>query len=200
MSITQQLLEWTNSVLTPLGPFGLFVIAFIESSFFPIPPDLILIGLVLISPNDWIFLSTICTIGSVAGALFGYFIGIKGGRPLLLKFTKEHRAKKVEDYFTRYGDWAVAIAAFTPVPYKVFTIASGVFKYSWVRMALVSIPARGARFFLIGGVLAFYGQTIMSTLDLFLGPISLIVAVAAIAGYLLYKRHKKKKLNSQVGS
>ncbi len=191
-SIFQGLMDWTNQYLTPLGPLGLFLVAFIESSFFPIPPDIILIALVLIQPEQWIFLAAVCTAGSVIGALFGYFIGVKGGRPILHKLAGKRRTDKVENYYTKYGDWAIAIAAFTPVPYKIFTISSGVFKYSWIRMSLISIPARGARFFAFAGVVAVYGKEIVGFLDWFLGPVTLIALAIIIAAYIAYKKWIRK--------
>jgi len=188
MSLTESILLWTNAVLVPLGPLGLFVVAFIESSFFPIPPDIILIGLVLLQPENWFILASIATIGSVVGAIFGHAIGAKGGRPILNKIAGKHRTEKVESYFTKYGDWTIAIAAFTPVPYKIFTIASGVFKYNWKRMALISIPARGARFFVLSAILAFYGEQILASLELFLGPISIVAICILVGGYFIYKK------------
>ena len=182
-------LHWSS---TPHAIKALFLLAFAESSFFPIPPDLLIIPLVLANPGLWFWYAAVATVGSVVGALFGYFLGIKGGRPALLKVAGERRTKKVEDYFHKYGDWAIAIAAFTPVPYKIFTIAAGVFQYNWKKMAIISIPARGARFFLLAGLLAVWGTQITSFMEWFLGPFTFVIMGILAVVYLAYRKIRKK--------
>ena len=119
--ILASLIEWTQSTFGSYGSAGIFVVAFMESSFFPIPPDLLLIPFIIATPDLWIFYAAVATVGSVAGAVLGYYIGLWGGRPLLLKLAGEHKTHKVDRYFKKYGDWAIGIAGFTPIPYKKFT-------------------------------------------------------------------------------
>jgi undecaprenyl-diphosphatase len=188
MALIQSLVSWTEAVFMPLGPAGLFVISFIESSFFPIPPDLLLIPLVLADASAWIWLAAITTIGSVLGSLLGYAIGIKGGRPVLHRFAKEERILKTEVYFKKYGDWAIAIAGFTPVPYKLFTIAAGVFRYSISKMLIISVFARGARFFLVAGLLAAWGNEMVVFFDTGFGFATLVIVGVAIAMWYLWRK------------
>lgn len=190
MGILQGLVAWTEQVFLPIGPLGLFIVAFIESSFFPVPPDLLIIALVLADPAGWIFYASVATVGSAAGAVLGYGIGVKGGRPVLLHFCKEKTISKMEGYFARYGDWAIAIAAFTPIPYKIFTIAAGVFRHSCVRMVLISIPSRGARFFLVAGIIAFWGTELLVFFETSLG-IATIIMCAAIFGVWYFWRKNR---------
>ena len=96
MSFFIALIEWTKIIFLPFGALGLFIIAFMESSFFPIPPDLLLIPMVLVAPELWWFYASICTIGSVAGAAFDYWIGKKGGRPVLRKLVSNKNLDRVD--------------------------------------------------------------------------------------------------------
>ncbi len=185
-------ITWARDVFGPTGAYGLFAVAFMESSFFPIPPDLLLIPLCLASPDLALFYAFICTAGSVIGACFGYFIGIKGGRPVLLKFAREHTVKKVEDYFAKYGSWAVGIAGFTPIPYKIFTIASGVFRFDLSKMIIVSIVSRGARFFLESVIIILWGNQILAFMDGYFEVLTIIVTAGVIGFYLIYKKLKNK--------
>ena len=142
----RELARWTVSwAATPYAGSALFAIAFAESSFFPIPPDLLLIPLCLANPSLALGYATICLAGSVLGGMFGYLLGLKGGRPLFLKLFSEQKFRVVEHYFQKYDVWAVGIAAFTPIPYKVFTIAAGVFHLNFRRFVLTSIAGRGGR-------------------------------------------------------
>ena len=104
-----------QNALESMGILGLFILAFIESSFFPIPPDVFLIPLTLITPELWWLYALVCTVGSTLGALFGYFIGKKGGRPLLRKIISKQKADKVDYYYEKYGDWALGISGFSPI-------------------------------------------------------------------------------------
>ena len=118
------------------GAWGLFILAFTEASFFPIPPDIVLLPLGLLSPARVLYYAAITSIASTLGGIFGYFIGVRAGRPILSRFIKENNFHKIEEMFDRYGGWAVAVAGFTPIPYKVFTIASGVFHMDFTTFVL----------------------------------------------------------------
>ncbi len=161
MEIVKQLVEWVVAwANSPYGPAALFVIAFAESSFFPVPPDTLLIPLGIANPSLALLFALVCTVGSVIGGMFGYWIGIKGGRPVALKLFGEDKVMFVQLMYQRYDVWAIFIAAFTPIPYKVFTIAAGVFVLDFKRFVLASIVGRGARFFLVGGAIFLFGDTI----------------------------------------
>src|SRR5690606_23173749 len=117
------LLAWVESfAATPHGVWALFLIAFAESSVFPVPPDVLLIALCLGAPEQSMWFALVCSIGSVAGGALGYGIGKWGGRPVLRRLFNEERVKAVEVYYDRYNAWATGIAGLTPIPYKIFTI------------------------------------------------------------------------------
>ena len=166
-----------------MGEIGLFILAFMESSFFPIPPDFILIPMCLTKPENALIFATIATLGSALGGVFGYAIGKFGGRPALDFFFKKQQDKilQVEKLYNKYGVWAVGAAAFTPIPYKVFTIASGVFKMNLLGFAIVSIIGRGMRFFIVATALMFFGEKIKSNLELIIILVSILIVLFYIA-------------------
>jgi len=179
----------------PLGPAGLFLLSFAESSFFPVPPDMLLIALALITPESSFYLALITTIGSVLGAIFGYFIGLKGGRVLLEKFVSKDKISLIHSYFNRYEAWAIGIAGFTPIPYKLFTISAGVFYINFFKFVLVSILSRGGRFFLVGGAVYIFGPTIKLYIDKYFNLFSVIFVILIILGFLAVKAYAKKKFS-----
>lgn len=180
-----------------MGPLGLFVLSFAESSFFPIPPDILLIGLAILNPENSFYLALITTAGSVLGAIFGYMIGLKGGRPLLNRFISNEKIALIHNYFNKYDVWAIGIAGFTPIPYKLFTISAGVFYINFFRFVLVSILARGARFFLVGASIYFFGSTIKSMLQKYFNIFSIAFVGLIIAGFFLLRFIAKRKLLKQ---
>lgn len=192
MGIVEDIIAFTQETFIPFGTMGLFIVAFMESSFFPVPPDLLLIPLALADPANALLFAAIATAGSVSGSLVGYYIGKWGGRPLLIKVIGKRRTAKVHNYFSKYGDWAIGIAGFTPIPYKVFTIAAGAFHHSILRLVLISFVSRGARFFLIGTVAMLWGERIISFLDSYFEIFTVVLVAAIVGGYLLYKKFLKK--------
>lgn len=183
----RELITWTvHWTETAYGPIALFIIAFAESSFFPIPPDILLIALGVLNPPEALFFSAIATAGSVLGGMFGYLIGIKGGRPLLERLVAKEKIVLVHNYFEKYEAWAIFIAAFTPIPYKVFTIAGGVFYINFKRFVIASLLGRGGRFFLVGGLITFFGESIKTFIEHHLNLLSILFVVLLILGvYLL---------------
>ena len=174
-----------------LGEWGLFALAFMESSFFPIPPDCILIPMCLIKPEESLLYATIATLGSAIGGMFCYAIGKFGGRPALDFFFKKQQEKivEVEKLYNKYGVWAVGAAAFTPIPYKIFTIASGVFKMNLLGFTLASIAGRGLRFFIIAIALILFGEKINANLEW----IMIIAAILIILFYVVVCKWKDIK-------
>ncbi|MCW3974834.1 MAG: DedA family protein [Candidatus Bathyarchaeota archaeon] len=146
-----------------LSPIGLFIISMLEAFISPIPPEVLLIPLCILYPNSAIFFGIITTIASVLGALIGYWIGLKGGRYLLMKITKQSLVDKAEYYYNKYGAWAIGLAAFTPIPFKVFTITSGALRYkSLYKFILASAIGRAARFLSVSFILMVYGEAILN--------------------------------------
>ncbi|HJO06904.1 MAG TPA: VTT domain-containing protein, partial [Chloroflexota bacterium] len=126
---------WADS---PYGGIALFVLAFCESSFFPLPPDPLMILLAVANVPFALGFAAITTAGSLLGAVLGYYIGLKGGRPILNKFFSQDKIMFVERQYQQRDVWAVAIAGFTPIPYKVFAIGAGVFRLDFRRFMLAS--------------------------------------------------------------
>ena len=169
-----------------LGELGLFILAFIESSFFPIPPDALYITMILKGATNPYALALIATLGSVSGALFGYAIGYWGGRPLIKKFLGskiDPMLAKAEKFFADYGSLAMLIAAFTPIPFKVFTLTGGLCKMNLTGFTIYSFLGRAGRFFLFTYLFVTYGQAII---DNFV-KITLIGGLVILAAFFVYK-------------
>lgn len=192
MKIVSSLVEWTNNVFGSLGPFGLFILAFMEASFFPIPPDILLVVLALASPEKALFLGIICSIGSVLGAVFGYFLGRKLGLPVLERFISKRKIKKVHKYFEKYGSWAVGIAGFTPIPYKVFTVSAGIFYISLPKFIAASAISRTARFMAEAVLVMLLGKAVITFIDKYFGILTIIASTIIVVGYFVYLQWKKR--------
>lgn len=185
------LVKWTETVFGSLGWIGLFVLAFIESSFFPIPPDVLLIILSLAEPDKALFFALICTIGSVLGGMFGYLIGYAGKEAVLKRFVSEEKIKKVHNLFNKYESWAIFIAGFTPIPYKVFTIAGGVFYIKFWNFVLMSLISRGLRFFIVAIFVMYFGQRVVDYLNGRFEIFTLVITLIALVIWWIYRKRKK---------
>ncbi len=172
------------------GLWGLLVLAFAESSFFPIPPDLLLIPLCLSSPANALIYALLCTLASVAGGYLGYMLGKLIGHPLLYRFASPQAVGKVESMFTRYGAWAMFLAGLTPIPYKVFTISAGIFTMSIPPFLLASLLGRGLRFFTEAILIMTIGEHAVTFISNNFEWLTTLMAVLVIAGYVIYVRRK----------
>ena len=166
-------------------------LSFAESSFFPIPPDVLLAPMTLANPARGWWLALMTTIASVLGGLFGYLIGwlaLDLIEPWLIEFGYHESYLTATDWFERWGFWAVLVAGFSPVPYKVFTIAAGALSMFLPGFLLASFIGRGGRFFLVAGFLIFGGprmeRTLRANIDT-LGWITVFAIVAAIVWWQL---------------
>ena len=171
------------------GGLALLLLAFAESSVFPIPPDVLLMALALGKPGAAFRFALICSVGSVAGGLAGYLIGwllMDGlGRPIIELYNAQAAYAEVEQRFVAHGGWAVAIAGFTPIPYKVFTIAAGATQLSLSSFVLASVVSRSARFFLISGLIYYYGPTIKVFIDKYFNILTIVFTVLVLLGFVL---------------
>lgn len=188
----KKIYEWTlRWAQTPYALLALFVFAFVESSFFPVPPDLILIAIILSHPKNWFKAAFICLIGSVLGGMFGYFIGFKVWQvvnPFFFKYVfSESLFLKVKTLYNQYDFWAVFIAGFTPIPYKVFTIAAGVCQINFGVFILASALSRGARFFLVAGLLRIFGEKVKLFIEKYFNILSIIFVLLLIGGFWAIK-------------
>ena len=181
---------------TPYGGLALFVLAFCESSFFPIPPDVLLIALCMANSPQAFWFAFLCSLGSTLGGVFGYVIGRSGGRPLLERFVREERIHLVQQHYQRWDVWAVAIAGFTPIPYKVFTISAGAFLLDFWRFVLASILSRSARFFLVAGLFYFFGPTINRLISRYFNLFSIAFIILLVLGFWFLRVSSKKAMRN----
>ncbi len=171
------------------GAAALFILAAAESSFFPIPPDVLLIALVLGAPRRWFRLAAICTVGSVVGGVIGYGIGAglidTVGAAIIRAYHAEEYYERVVDLYARYDAWLLLAAAFTPIPYKVFTIASGTLSMNLLSFTLVSLLGRGARFFLVAVLLRWFGPPLRVFIERYFNLLTLVLLAAIAGGFAL---------------
>lgn len=182
--------EWLAVIenwLIDYGVLGLIIVSFTDSVFSPIIPDLLLIPMGIAAPDQvWLY-AVYTTVASVLGALLGWYIGKKLGRPILLRFIKADKIDKVEYYFEKYGAMAILIAAFTPVPYKVFTIFSGISKVRIKTLIFWSILGRGGRFFLEAAIIAALGVKAKPFIEENFTLITLGIGGLAVISFIIYR-------------
>lgn len=171
--------------------YWLFAIAFIESSFFPIPPDVMLIPMILAAPKKAWSIASVATVGSVIGAYLGYAIGFYFfqliAEPLLNFYGYLEKFNSFKDLYNQYGAWIVFGAGITPFPYKIITIASGVVHMNLIVFTIASIIARGIRFFLVAWLLKKYGETMREFIEKNLGWLSILFLLLLIGGFAVIK-------------
>lgn len=171
--------------------YWLFAVAFIESSFFPIPPDVMLIPMILAAPKKAWSIAGVATVGSVIGAYLGYAIGFYFfqmiAEPLLNFYGYLEKFNSFKDLYNQYGAWIVFGAGITPFPYKIITIASGVVHMNLIVFAIASIIARGMRFFLVAWLLKKYGETMREFIEKNLGWLSVLFLLLLIGGFAAIK-------------
>lgn len=171
--------------------YWLFAIAFIESSFFPIPPDVMLIPMILAAPKKAWSIAGVATVGSVIGAYLGYAIGFYFfqliAKPLLNFYDCLEKFNSFKDLYNQYGAWVVFGAGITPFPYKIITIASGVVHMNLIVFTIASIIARGMRFYLVAWLLKKYGETMRKFIEKNLGWLSILFLLLLIGGFAVIK-------------
>lgn len=188
----RKLYDWTvHWARTAKAPYALFGLAFIESSFFPIPPDVLLIAMVVADRKKWIRHASICTAGSVVGALFGYLIGWSFyetvGRAIVSTYDLKAVVEMIGRKYAENAFLAVFTAAFTPIPYKAITITAGLFKISLAILIIASILGRAGRFFIVAGALRIFGEKIKDTIEKRFDILSIVFLILLIGGFLLLK-------------
>ncbi|MGI9491521.1 MAG: YqaA family protein [Geminicoccaceae bacterium] len=186
------LYEWTlRQAASPYALWILAAVAFVESSIFPIPPDILLIPMVLAMRSRAWLLAGICTLASVTGGMAGYGIGAflyeSLGEPILELYGKLEKFESFQAMYNEWGAWIVMMAGLTPFPYKVVTIASGVTGLNIVTFTIFSIIARGIRFFLIAWLLWYFGTPIKAFIERYLGLLTILFFVMLLGGFLVLK-------------
>ncbi len=176
---------------SPNAPWWLAAIAFAEASFFPIPPDILLIPMALTQPRRAWFLATVCTIGSVVGGALGYYIGyalfVQVAQPILAAYGYGAKFAAFQATFAEYGVEIILLKGLLPIPYKIITIACGAAAFSFPKFMAASLLTRGARFFLVAGLLRWFGEPVRTFIEQRLALVGLAVAAGIIGGFLALK-------------
>ena len=206
---TRRLYDWVLSWGDSRhGKSALFVLSAAEASFFPVPPDTLLIALCMGAHRRWIRFAAICSLGSLLGGMIGYLIGyaafdfighkileliaaLSGSDSEQLLQTASYWFNDKEVWGMKVGAWAVGFAGFTPIPYKVFTIAAGFFKMSFAVFVVASAISRSARFFLVAGIIGLlfnrYGERIQGFIDRYFNLLAVAFMVLLVAGFISLK-------------
>lgn len=175
------------------APRYLALLSFSESSFFPIPPDVMLAPMVLARRERAWYLASVTTIASVLGGLLGYLIGWvlfdQIGQPIIELYGAERQFETVKDWFDQYGVWVVFVAGFSPIPYKLFTVTSGVLAMALVPFILASAVGRGARFFLVAGLIRWGGEPFAAFIEKRINVIGWTVVAAIVVLLVALKMH-----------
>lgn len=181
-----RVMQWSRH---PKAPWILGGLSFAESSFFPIPPDVMLAPMSLAQPKRAWWFATITTITSVAGGLFGYWIGatfFHAIEPWLASSSYWDAFQTARSWFDEWGFWAVFVAGFSPIPYKAFTIAAGVMGMPLMPFTAASLIGRGGRFYLVAALMRWGGQKMERMLEAYVDRLGWIT-VALIAAFVAYK-------------
>lgn len=191
-AMIRRLYDWTlDQAERPYALWVLAFVAFIESSVFPIPPDILLIPMVLAALSRAWLIAGVCTIASVLGGGMGYYIGAQLfdliGQPILDFYHNGADFAAFAEQFNAQGHWAVLFAGMTPFPYKVITIASGVTGLPFAQFMLWSVIARGARFFIVAALLWYFGEPIKAFIERYLGLLFTLFCILLIGGFFLLR-------------
>ncbi len=200
MKMIKKLYDWVlHWADTPFGTAALFILAFAESSFFPIPPDVLLIALALGMRKRSFSFAFYCSVASIIGGLFGYGIGYylwwNGDHFSELAhfffnnipgFT-EHIFTQIQHQYEMYGYAIIFTAGFTPIPYKIFTISAGAFDINLSMFIIASAISRSARFFLVAGLIWKYGEAIRAFIDKYFNLLTIVFTVLLIGGFIIIK-------------
>jgi membrane protein YqaA with SNARE-associated domain len=188
----RRLYDWVlHWAATPYGTWALFLLAFAESSFFPIPPDVLLIAMCVGRSERSFKYALVCSLGSVLGGCLGYLIGWQFmaavGSRIVAFYGLTDKVAYIETLYQTYDAWAVGIAGFTPIPYKVFTIAAGMFKINFGVFVLASMVSRSARFFIVAGLIYCFGPRIQRFIDRYFDLLAVTFTVLLVGSFIVIK-------------
>jgi membrane protein YqaA with SNARE-associated domain len=192
LKLIKRLYDWVlHWAETPYGLPALFFLAFAESSFFPVPPDVLLIALCLSINRKAFKFALVCVAGSVLGGMLGYAIGMFGyetvGRPIVDFYHGQAVMDAIKVKYDEHGFLGILIAAITPIPYKIFTIASGVFRFDFNLFVIASIIGRSTRFFIVAGLIWKFGPPIRDFIDKYFNLLMWAFMLLLIGGFVVVK-------------
>jgi membrane protein YqaA with SNARE-associated domain len=188
----RRLYDWTLSLAArPSAPYALAAVSFSESSFFPVPPDVMLVPMMLARPDKAWFYALICTITSVLGGILGYVIGLvlydSIGAWLFRLYGLAEGAETFRHAYAEYGHWVILLKGLTPIPYKLVTITSGFANYHLGWFIVLSVLTRGARFFIIALLMSKFGPRIKSIIDNNFNLVATLAIVAIVGGFVAFR-------------
>ena len=188
----RRLYDWTLSLAArPSAPYALAAVSFSESSFFPVPPDVMLVPMMLARPDKAWFYATICTISSVLGGILGYMIGLvlydSIGAWLFQLYGLAEGAETFRHAYAEYGHWVILLKGLTPIPYKLVTITSGFAGYDLFWFTVLSLITRGARFFFLAAVLGRFGEPIKRTIESHFNAAAAGLVATIILGFVAFR-------------
>jgi len=176
---------------SPRAPWWLAAVAFAESSFFPVPPDALLIPMALARPDRAWRLAAICTAASVAGGALGYLIGYEFfyvlAAPLLHAYHYDEAFVRFQDTYAKYGVYVILVKGLTPIPYKIVTIASGAAHFNFLTFLAASVATRGLRFFLLAALLRRFGPPVRSFIETRLVLVTTLAALGIVGGFAILR-------------
>ena len=192
MALIRKLYDWVLQwASTPYALPVLFIVSFVESSFFPIPPDILLIAMVVAAPAGWFRFALVCSIGSVLGGMFGYLIGYQFmeiiGNRIVEFYHFQEKWDKIGLLYDKYNAWAVAAAGFSPLPYKVFTLAAGAFEINFLTFVLASAASRAARFFLVAALMYKFGPSFKILIEKYFNTFTIVFMILLVLGFFILK-------------
>ena len=181
-------LHWAE---TAYGTWALFLLAFCESSFFPIPPDILLIALAVAIPKRSLYYALVCSAGSVLGGCLGYLIGwqfmVGIGEKIISFYGLSTKVEYIQGLYMQYDALAIGIAGFTPIPYKVFTISAGALSINFSVFVIASLVSRSLRFFLVGWLIYRFGAGIQAFIEKYFNTLVVAFTVLLVAGFVIIK-------------
>ena len=181
-------LQWAE---TAYGTWALFVLAFCESSFFPIPPDILLIALAVAIPKRSLYYALVCSAGSVLGGCLGYLIGwqfmVGIGEKIISFYGLTQKVEYIQSLYMQYDALAIGIAGFTPIPYKVFTISAGALSIDFSVFVIASLVSRSLRFFLVGWLIYRFGSGIQAFIEKYFNTLAVAFTILLVAGFVIIK-------------
>jgi membrane protein YqaA with SNARE-associated domain len=188
----QRLYDWIMRLAAgPRAAWALAVVAFVESSVFPIPPDVLLIPMIIAAPRRAWRYAAIATAASVAGGYLGYAIGyfafLAIGRPILEFYQIMDRYEALKASFDQWGAWIIMLKGMTPIPYKLLTITSGALHFDLAAFTIASLVSRSLRFFLVAALLYWFGEPIRSFIERRLMLVTSVFAVALVGGFVVLR-------------
>ena len=194
MHLVRRLYDWVlHWAYTPFGAPALFLLAFAESSFFPIPPDVLLLALCISVPAKSFRFALICSLGSVLGGMGGYGIGMvlwEGVSGYFYAYVPGFTPQvfhQVQNLFSTYDFWAIFAAGFTPIPYKVFTIGAGVFDINFPVFVLASTVGRSLRFFLVAWLIFRFGPAMRAFIEKYFNLLTIVFVVLLVGGFIVIR-------------